>query len=129
MNQNHPVRASAAFFLVTFSTAFLFSIGVRLTGWFTKMPVIAPQDMTVLGGSIMVAVTCLAIGAFMRRFSALELQCALLGAAAVLFSTPLAQAVLTNEWEITTAAISGLGLVLLLLGILVAWGRRGSPEQ
>jgi hypothetical protein len=128
VNHNHPVRTSAAFFLVTFSTAFLFTIGVRLTGWFTKMPVIPPQDMSVLGGAIMIAVTCLAIGAFIRRFSALELQCALLGAAAVLFSTPLAQAVLTNEWSITTGAVSGLGLILLLLGVLVAWGRKGSTE-
>lgn len=129
MNQDHPLRGSAAFFLVTFSTAFLFTVGIRLTGWFTRMPVIQPQDASVLGGAIMVAVTCLAVGAFLRRFSVLELQCALLGAAAVLFSTPLAQAVLTNTWEISTAAVSGLGLVLLLLGVLVAFSRKGTAEK
>jgi len=120
----HPTRSAAAFFLIAFSTAFLFSIGVRLTGWFTRLPAIEPADMKTLGVAIMVAVTCLAIGAGLRRMSAQELQSALLGASAILLSTPLAQAVLTNEWAFSTAAVSGLGLVTLALGVIVAFSRR-----
>jgi hypothetical protein len=124
----HPLRSAAAFFLIAFSTAFLFSIGVRLTGWFTKLPAIAPQDMKALGLAIMVAVVCLAMGAGLRRMTAGELQSALLGASAILMSTPLAQAVLTNDWAISTAAVSGLGLIILALGVLVAFSRKSAPE-
>ena len=122
------LQSAAAFFLIAFSTAFLFSIGVSLTGWFTHAPAIPPRSLTVLGGAIMVAVVCLAIGAGLRRMSRAELQSALLGASAVLMSTPLAQAVLTDEWGFSTAAVSGLGIITLALGILVAFGRR-DPEE
>jgi hypothetical protein len=124
----HPLRSAAAFFLIAFSTAFLFSIGVRLTGWFTRLPAVTPQDMKALGLAIMVAVTCLAIGASLRRMTAAELQSALLGASAILMSTPIAQAVLSNEWAVSTAAVSGLGVITLALGVLVAFSRKAAPE-
>lgn len=117
-------RSAAAFFLVTFSTAFLFTLGARLTGWFTRAPEVAPEQLQALGVAIMVAVVCLAVGAGIRRLSAGELQSALLGAAAVLLSTPLAIAVLTGDWEISTAAVSGMGVLTLALGWLVALTRR-----
>lgn len=122
------LQSAAAFFLIAFSTAFLFSIGVSLTGWFTHAPAIPPKDLTVLGGAIMVAVVCLAIGAGLRRMNRAELQSALLGASAVLMSTPLAQAVLNDQWGFSTAAVSGLGMITLGLGILVALGRREPDE-
>ncbi|MCZ8194592.1 MAG: hypothetical protein ACK5QD_01915 [Brevundimonas sp.] len=118
------VRSAASFFLVTFSTAFLFTLGARLTGWFTRAPEVAPEQLQALGVAIMVAVVCLAVGAGIRRLSAAELQSALLGAAAVLLSTPLAIAVLTGDWEISTAAVSGMGVLTLALGWLVALTRR-----
>ncbi|MFN7232482.1 MAG: hypothetical protein ACK5U9_11800 [Brevundimonas sp.] len=117
-------RSAAAFFLVTFSTAFLFTLGARLTGWFTRAPEVAPEQLQALGVAIMVAVVGLAVGAGIRRLSAGELQSALLGAAAVLLSTPLAIAVLTGDWEISTAAVSGMGVLTLALGWLVALTRR-----
>ena len=117
-------RSAAAFFLVTFSTAFLFTLGARLTGWFTRAPEVAPEQLQALGVAIRVAVVCLAVGAGIRRLSAGELQSALLGAAAVLLSTPLAIAVLTGDWEISTAAVSGMGVLTLALGWLVALTRR-----
>ncbi|HWE45392.1 MAG TPA: hypothetical protein VG407_05135 [Caulobacteraceae bacterium] len=120
----NPLRSAGAFFLIALSTAFLFSIGVRLTGWFTRAPVVPPQDLTVLGLSIMVAVICLVVGAGLRRMSASELQSALLGASAVLLATPLATDVIKGEFTVSTAIVSGLGLLLLALGILVAFGRR-----
>ena len=117
-------RSAASFFLVTFSTAFLFILGARMTGWFTRAPDFMTVDTTKLGIAIMVAVVCLALGAGIRRLTASELQSALLGASAILLSTPLAQAVLTNEWKFSTAAVSGMGLLTLALGVLVALGRR-----
>ncbi|HEV7352826.1 MAG TPA: hypothetical protein VGN74_06840 [Brevundimonas sp.] len=117
-------RSAASFFLVTFSTAFLFTLGARLTGWFTRAPEVAPEQLQALGVAIMVAVVCLAVGAGIRRLSAGELQSALLGASAVLLSTPLAIAVLTGDWEISTAAVSGMGVLTLALGWLVALTRR-----
>jgi hypothetical protein len=123
-----PVRSAAAFFLIAFSTAFLFAIGVHLTGWFTHEPSVEPQNLTELGIAIMVAVICLAVGAGLRRMSASELQSALLGASAILLSTPIATAVLTSHWALSTAAVGGLGLLVLTLGVLVAFGRlRGRP--
>jgi hypothetical protein len=124
-----PFRSAAAFFLIAFSTAFLFSLGVRLTGWFTRAPQVEPKDLTVLGVAIMLAVTCLAVGAGLRRMSKAELQSALLGASAILMSAPLATAVLTDQWAISTAAVSGLGGVTLLLGVLVALSRQGDPDD
>ena len=45
-------------------------------------------------------------------------------ASAVLLSTPLAIAVLTGDWEISTAAVSGMGVLTLALGWLVALTRK-----
>lgn len=122
------MRSAAAFFLIAFSTAFLFAIGVSLTGWFRHAPE-PPKDLGVLGGAIIVAVLCLVLGAGLRRMSRAELQSALLGASAVLMSTPLAHAVLNDEWGISTAAVGGLGLLTLALGIGVAFGRRDPVED
>jgi hypothetical protein len=121
-------RSASSFFLVTFSTAFLFTLGARLTGWFTRSPNIPPQQQQALGIAIMVAVVCLAVGAGIRRLSAGELQSALLGASAILLSTPLAIAVLTGDWQLSTAAVSSMGLLTLALGWLVALTRRHSPS-
>lgn len=118
------LQSAASFFLVTFSTAFLFTLGARLTGWFTRSPVIPPEQTQTLGIAIMVAVICLAVGASIRRLSAAELQSALLGASAILLSTPLALAVLTGDWQLSTAAVSGMGVVTLLVGWFVAITRK-----
>ncbi len=123
----NPLRSAGAFFLIAFSTAFLFSLGARMTGWFTHEPVITPQNLTVLGIAIMIAVVCLVAGAGLRRMTSAELQSALLGASAVLLATPLATDALKGEWSMSTAVISGLGLLMLALGILVAFGRK-RPE-
>ncbi|MGV9006516.1 MAG: hypothetical protein ACOH1H_07235 [Brevundimonas sp.] len=117
-------RSASSFFLVTFSTAFLFTLGARMTGWFTRAPVIPAEQTQALGISIMIAVVCLAVGAGIRRLSAGELQSALLGASAILLSTPLAIAVLTGDWQLSTAAVSSMGLLTLVLGWVVALARR-----
>jgi hypothetical protein len=123
------IQSAASFFLVTFSTAFLFTLGARLTGWFTRSPVIQPEQTQMLGIAIMVAVICLAVGASIRRLSAAELQSALLGASAILLSTPLALAVLTGDWQLSTAAVSGMGVVTLAVGWFVAITRKpDTPE-
>jgi hypothetical protein len=122
------VRSASSFFLVTFSTAFLFTLGARLTGWFTRAPEVAPAQMQALGVAIMIAVVCLAVGAGIRRLSAGELQSALLGASAVLLSTPLAIATLTGDWQLSTAAVSGMGVLTLALGWVVALTRK-DPNQ
>ena len=79
-------RSATAFFLVTFSTAFLMTIGMRLTGWFTRAPVISVEQNKGLGIAIMIAVMTLAIGAGLRRMEVAELRSALLGAASVLLA-------------------------------------------
>lgn len=122
-------RSASAFFLVTFSTAFLFTLGARLTGWFTRAPEVKDGQLQTLGVAIMIAVVCLAVGAGIRRLSAGELQSALLGASAVLLSTPLAIAVLTGNWELSTAAVSGMGILTLALGWLVALTRRDKRQD
>jgi len=127
MNQA-AFRSASSFFLVTFSTAFLFTLGARLTGWFTRSPAIPAEQTQALGIAIMIAVVCLAVGAGIRRLSAGELQSALLGASAILLSTPLAIAVLTGDWQLSTAAVSGMGLLTLGLGWLVALTRRHLPD-
>ena len=124
LNKINPLRSAFAFFLIAFSTAFLFSLGARMTGWFTHQPTL-PQDPTTLGIAMMVAVVTLVLGAGLRRMTSAELQSALLGASAVLLATPLATDTLKGEWGLTTALVSGLGLLLLAVGILVAFGRRG----
>lgn len=121
--KHSALRSASSFFLVTFSTAFLFTLGARLTGWFTRAPDVPPAQQQTLGVAIMIAVVCLAIGAGIRRLTASELQSALLGASAVLLSTPLALAVLTGKWELSTAAVSSMGVLTLGLGWLVAMAR------
>ena len=125
------IRSASSFFLVTFSTAFLFTLGARMTGWFTRAPVIPAEQTQSLGIAIMIAVVCLAVGAGIRRLSAGELQSALLGASAILLSTPLALAVLTGDWQLSTAAVSGMGLLTLVLGWVVALARgaKGLDEE
>ncbi len=123
------IRSASSFFLVTFSTAFLFTLGARLTGWFTRAPEIAAQQLQTLGVAIMVAVVALAVGAGIRRLTPGELQSALLGASAVLLSTPLALAVLTGNWEISTAAVSGMGILTLALGWVVALTRKARSHD
>ena len=39
------IRSASSFFLVTFSTAFLFTLGARLTGWFTRPPEVEPAQL------------------------------------------------------------------------------------
>jgi len=123
------IRSASSFFLVTFSTAFLFTLGARLTGWFTRAPDIQPGQLQALGVAIMVAVVCLAVGAGIRRLTPGELQSALLGASAVLLSTPLAIAVLTGDWQFSTAAVSGMGVLTLALGWLVALTRKDKRDE
>lgn len=122
------VRSAIAFFLVTFSTAYLFTVGVKLTGWFTRAPQIPPEGMQSAGISIIIGVAILVIGAGIRRLTAAEMQSALLGASAVLLSTPIATAVLTNNWNFTTAVVSGLGVMTLILGLIVAYTRKSESN-
>ena len=113
-------RSATAFFLVTFSTAFLMTIGMRLTGWFTRAPVISTEQNKGLGIAIMIAVMTLAIGAGLRRMEVAELRSALLGAASVLLALPLSQAAISQSWSVATTIISLLGAVLLVAGLLVS---------
>ncbi len=108
-------RSATAFFLVTFSTAFLMTIGMRLTGWFTRAPVISTEQNKGLGIAIMIAVMTLAIGAGLA-----ELRSALLGAASVLLALPLSQAAISQSWDVATTIITLLGAVLLIAGLLVS---------
>ena len=128
MDQNQALRSAAAFFLVTFSTAFLMTMGIRLTGWFTHAPVIAPEATAGLGVSIMVGVITLAVGAALRRLEVIEIRSALLGAASVLLSIPLSLAALTQTVDTSTFIIAGFGLVLLAGGLLVA-NRLGAARE
>jgi hypothetical protein len=113
-------RSATAFFLVTFSTAFLMTIGMRMTGWFTRAPVISPEQNKGLGIAIMIAVMTLAIGAGLRRMEIAELRSALLGAASVLLALPLSQAAISQSWDVATTIITLLGVVLLMAGLLVS---------
>ena len=113
-------RSATAFFLVSFSAAFLMSIGMRLTGWFTKAPVITPDQNRALGVAIMISVITLAIGASIRRMTVAELRSALLGAASVLLALPLSQAAISQSWSVATTIITLLGVVLLMAGLIVS---------
>lgn len=113
-------RSATAFFLVTFSTAFLMTIGMRLTGWFTRAPVISVEQNKGLGIAIMIAVMTLAVGAGLRRMEVAELRSALLGAASVLLALPLSQAAISQSWSVATTIITLLGAVLLIAGLLVS---------
>ncbi len=113
-------RSATAFFLVTFSTAFLMTIGMRLTGWFTRAPIISVEQNKGLGIAIMIAVMTLAVGAGLRRMEVAELRSALLGAASVLLALPLSQAAISQSWDVATTIITLLGAVLLIAGLLVS---------
>ena len=113
-------RSATAFFLVTFSTAFLMTIGMRLTGWFTRAPVISTEQNKGLGIAIMIAVMTLAVGAGLRRMEVAELRSARLGASSVLLALPLSQAAISQSWSVATTIITLLGVVLLMAGLLVS---------
>ena len=83
------LRSAIAFFLVTFSTAFLATIGARLTGWFTSPLDLSKVHVEELGVTIMAGVIVLAVGAGVRRLDAAELRSALLGAASMLLGVLL----------------------------------------
>jgi hypothetical protein len=128
MNRNN-LRSAIAFFLLTFSTAFLTTIGARLTGWFTQ-----PLDLTKihaeeLGATIMVSVIVLAIGASVRRLNADELRSALLGAASVLLAIPTSSVAIFHVWPNYWTIITILGLVLLVGGFLVASTTRSAAHM
>ena len=122
------LRSAIAFFLLTFSTAFLTTIGARLTGWFTQ-----PLDLTKihaeeLGATIMASVIVLAIGASVRRLNADELRSALLGAASVLLAIPTSSVAIFHVWPNYWTIITILGLVLLTGGFLVASTTRSAAH-
>lgn len=127
-HRRQALRSAAAFFLVTFSAAFLMTIGIRLTGWFTHPPEITPQAMEGLGIAIMVGVVTLAVGAALRRLEAIEIRSALLGAASVLLAIPLSLSALTQRVDASTFVISGFGLLLLAFGLIVANSLREARE-
>ena len=130
MFTSHSFRSAAAFFLVTFSTAFLMTIGIRMTGWFTRPPVISPEQGESLGIAIMIGVVTLAVGAGLRRMGASELRSAFLGAASVLMAIPLSEAAINHSWSFATSIILVFGLLLLVAGILVAVGvRSATPDD
>ena len=122
------LRSAIAFFLMTFSTAYLFTIGVRLTGGFTRAPEVPAQGLQSVGLSIIIGVAILIVGAGIRRLTAAEMQSALLGAAAVLLATPVATAVLTATWNLSTAVVSGFGFLTLLFGLLIAFIRKSESN-
>ena len=113
-------RSATAFFLITFSTAFLMTVGMRMTGWFTHAPETTPDQNRSLGIAIMVAVATLAVGATLRRMTIVELRSALLGAASVLLALPLSQAAISQSWNLATTVVSGLGFVALISGLIIS---------
>src|ERR1700722_605268 len=117
-----PFRSAISFFLLTFSTAFLMTVGMRMTGWFTRAPQITIQENMVLGMCIMLAVTALALGAFLHRLEMVELRSALLGAASVLMALPLSEAAINQTWSLGTTIVTALGFICLGLGFLVSVG-------
>jgi len=122
---NTPFRSALSFFLLTFSTAFLMTVGMRMTGWFTRAPQITIQENMVLGLCIMLAVTALALGAFLHRLELVELRSALLGAASVLMALPLSEAAINQTWSLGTTIVTALGFICLGLGFLVSVGLNG----
>ena len=126
--RRQELRSAVAFFLITFSTAFLMTIGVRLTGWFTRLPEVTPESAQTLGICLMGAVLVLAVGAGLRRMNVVELRSALLGAASILLAIPFSYAAISHTWLVSTTIIGALGLLLLLVGLLVAWGNPPSSE-
>ncbi len=128
MSRRSAVRSAIAFFLMTFSTAFLATIGARLTGWFTQPLDLAKVHPEELGVTIMVGVITLAVGAGVRRLDAGELRSALLGAASVLLAIPTSALAILHIWPVSWTIISVLGLVLLAAGFLVAASTRSVTE-
>ncbi len=129
MKRQTALRSAIAFFLVTFSTAFLATIGARLTGWFTQ-----PLDLTkihaeALGATIMVGVLTLAVGAGVRRMDISELRSALLGAASILIAIPTSSVAILHVWPPAWTIITVLGLVLLAVGFLVAANTKAPTEH
>lgn len=114
------LRSAIAFFLVTFSTAFLATIGARLTGWFTSPLDLSKVHVEELGVTIMAGVIVLAVGAGVRRLDAAELRSALLGAASVLLAIPTSSVAILHVWPSYWTIITILGIVLLGCGFLVA---------
>jgi hypothetical protein len=114
------LRSAIAFFLVTFSTAFLATIGARLTGWFTSPLDLSKVHVEELGVTIMAGVIVLAVGAGVRRLDAAELRSALLGAASVLLAIPTSSVAILHVWPTYWTIITVLGVVLLGCGFLVA---------
>jgi hypothetical protein len=124
-----PFRSAISFFLLTFSTAFLMTVGMRMTGWFTRAPQITIQENMVLGVCIMLAVTSLAIGAFLHRMELVELRSALLGAASVLLALPLSEAAINQTWSLGTTIVTALGFISLCIGLLVSVGLNIVPAD
>ena len=124
MTRRQAIRSAVAFFLVTFATAFLATVGARLTGWFSRPPDISSLHLQNLGLIIMVAVITLAVGAAVRRLDAAELRSALLGAASVLLAIPLSAVALIPQWPLQWTIITVLGGTLLAVGFLVSVGMR-----
>ncbi len=122
------VQSAVAFFLMTFSTAYLFTLGMKLTGGFTRVPDISGQGLQSVGLSIIVGVAILIVGAGIRRLTAAEMQSALLGASAVLLATPVANAVMSSEWTFSTTVVSGFGILTLAFGLLIAFVRKSESN-
>ena len=123
------LRSATAFFLLTFSTAFLMTIGIRLTGWFTRAPEVSQVATQDLGIAIMVGVVALAVGSTIRRMDAVELRSALRGAASVLLAIPTSYAAINHKWDVSTFVVVSFGVVLLLAGLLVALTTRSEAES
>ncbi len=123
MSRFKAVRSAVKFFMVSLSAAYLFMIGMKLTGWFTRSPQIPAEGMGATGLSIIVAVAILIFGAAVRRFTAAETQAALLGASAVLLVMPVIQVVTTQHLDLSALLVTGLGLITLLLGLGMALAR------
>ena len=122
------LRSAIAFFLVTFSTAFLATIGARLTGWFTQPLDLSKVHVEELGVTIMAGVITLAIGAGVRRMESAELRSALLGAASVLLAIPTSSVAILHTWPVYWTIITILGLVLLASGFLVSVTTAGHEQ-
>ena len=124
MNRQTALRSAIAFFLVTFSTAFLCTVGARLTGWFTTAVDLSKFHSEALGVAIMVGVITLAVGASVRRLDSYELRSALLGAASVLLAIPTSAVAIFHIWPVSWTIMSLLGVVLLAVGFIVAAGSK-----
>ena len=105
------------------------TIGIRLTGWFTRSPEIPQNAMRDLGVAIMVGVAALAVGGAIRRMDAVELRSALIGAASVLLAIPTSYAAINHHWDASTTVVVSFSAVLLLTGLLVAITTKGEGDS